>query len=187
MDGIHFANGVVLSPNEDFLLVAETPLARILKYNLRGAGAGTIEVFVDGLPGIVDNIEADANGIWVALPMAIDKENPLITHLLSTNPKARQFIISLLAVTESPQGLLRAEFPEEVKQAIKSYVGGFMQLAFAIPPRGTVLRLDWHGNIVKALHSLDGSAMGFSHAVFKDGCLYLGSPLNNYIGRVRLE
>lgn len=185
-DDLHFANGVVLSPNEDFLVVAETTTARLLKHHLKGARAGTTEIFVEGLPGGPDNVVADSFGMWVALPLAIDEQNPLISHLLSNIPQARQFIINLLAATESRDGLLKDEFPESVKKVISGYVGSFEQMGFAIPPRATVLRIDWDGIIREALYATDGSVGSFSHATVFDGYLYLGSPFNDFIARYRL-
>lgn len=185
-DGLHFANGVVLSPNEEFLVVAETTTARLLKHHLKGAKAGITEIFVEGLPGGPDNVVADDFGIWVALPLAIDEQNPLISHLLSTIPQARQFIINLLAATESRDGLLKDEFPESVKKVITGYVGSFEQMGFAIPPRASVIRIDWNGVIREALYATDGSVGSFSHATVYDGYLYLGSPFNDFIARYRL-
>lgn len=183
IDGLNFANGVALSPNEDFVIAAETAIGRITKYNLKGSKAGQVETFLDGLPGGPDNITPDKFGFWVALPLAIDEEHPFIGHLLSKNPAARQFFYTLLKVTESPHGLLRDDFPEDVKKVIKGYVGSFMQMGFAIPPRATLLRVDWEGNIRDAFYATDGTISAISQGVVHDGYLYMGSPFNNFIAR----
>lgn len=66
---LYFANGVVVSPDNDFLLVAETPRYRLLKYQLTGPDQGQAEVFVRNLPGFPDNLDVDDHGrFWVALP-----------------------------------------------------------------------------------------------------------------------
>ena len=52
-----YANGVALSPEEDFLLIAETGRARVHKLWLSGDKAGTREILMDNLPGYPDNIE----------------------------------------------------------------------------------------------------------------------------------
>lgn len=39
-ENVHFANGIILSPNEDFIVFAECFRYRLLKYHLRGAKAG---------------------------------------------------------------------------------------------------------------------------------------------------
>lgn len=57
-----FANGVVLSDDEEFVLVAETMKARVLRYYLKGPKEGTFDIFVDGLPGLTDNLSRDGKG-----------------------------------------------------------------------------------------------------------------------------
>ncbi|MDO6796869.1 SMP-30/gluconolactonase/LRE family protein [Shimia thalassica] len=65
--GFVYTNGVALSPDEDFLLIAETGRARIHRLWLQGPKAGTQEVFLDNLPGYPDNIEAQGDGTyWLA-------------------------------------------------------------------------------------------------------------------------
>jgi sugar lactone lactonase YvrE len=66
--GLYFANGVALSKNEDFVLVAETYRARIQRYWLKGPKSGTTDIFADNLPGLPDNIDSDRQGrFWVAM------------------------------------------------------------------------------------------------------------------------
>ncbi|MFL1407616.1 SMP-30/gluconolactonase/LRE family protein [Marinobacter sp. M1N3S26] len=66
---LYFANGVVVSPDNDYLLVAETPRYRLLRYWLTGPEQGQAEVFADNLPGFPDNLDVDGRGrYWVALP-----------------------------------------------------------------------------------------------------------------------
>ena len=93
MDGLFFANGVTLSPNEDFLLINETGKARILRYWLRGEQLGQSEVFVDSLPALPDNIRADPqSGYWVALVSLRTPElsqlynNPTLLRILGALP-----------------------------------------------------------------------------------------------------
>ena len=64
-----FAKGVVLAPDESFLLVAETIGYRILKFWLKGPRAGEWVDFVTGTPGFPDNISLSDSGlVWVSLP-----------------------------------------------------------------------------------------------------------------------
>ena len=66
-EGFVYANGVALSPDEDFLLIAETGRARVHKHWLTGPKAGTTEVLLDNLPGYPDNLEAQGDGTyWMA-------------------------------------------------------------------------------------------------------------------------
>jgi len=54
------------------------------------------------------------------------------------------------------------------------------------PKRSTVVRVDWNGNIVRSLHGFDRSASGISHVLEVKGHLYLGSPFNHYVAKVKL-
>ncbi|KAH9627516.1 hypothetical protein KSS87_016230 [Heliosperma pusillum] len=68
LTGLSFANGVSLSKNNDFVLVAETTANQTLKYWLSGYKAGTHEVI--HLNGRPDNINRDANGdFWIAVQL----------------------------------------------------------------------------------------------------------------------
>src|SRR5256886_969201 len=68
LDGLEFANGVALSADEDFVVVAETGAYRLRRVWLRGDRAGTDDVFVENLPGIPANVSTGPDGLfWVAL------------------------------------------------------------------------------------------------------------------------
>lgn len=68
LDGLQFANGVALAPDESFLAVAETGACRLTRYRLTGPRAGTTDTLADGLPGYPDNISPGPDGaFWVAL------------------------------------------------------------------------------------------------------------------------
>ena len=68
MSGLSFANGVALSPQEDFILVAETGEYRIWKHWIAGDKAGTSEIVVPNLPGFPDNVHLGHDGrFWVGL------------------------------------------------------------------------------------------------------------------------
>ncbi len=66
-EGFVYTNGIALSSDEDFLLIAETGRARVHKLWLVGPKAGKQEVLLDNLPGYPDNIKAQGDGTyWVA-------------------------------------------------------------------------------------------------------------------------
>ena len=66
-EGFVFTNGVALSPEEDFLLIADSGRARVHRLWLTGDRAGEVEVFLDNLPGYPDNIEPMGDGtFWIA-------------------------------------------------------------------------------------------------------------------------
>ncbi|OXM62649.1 SMP-30/gluconolactonase/LRE family protein [Amycolatopsis vastitatis] len=63
LDGLQFANGVALAPDESFVAVAETGAFRVSRVRLSD---GRSDVFVDGLWGFPDNISTGTDGlIWV--------------------------------------------------------------------------------------------------------------------------
>ncbi|MHC3472777.1 SMP-30/gluconolactonase/LRE family protein [Streptomyces sp. 7R007] len=69
LEGLQFANGLAVSADESFLVVAETGACRLTRYWLTGARAGRGEPFVEDLPGMPDNIWRGApdGPIWVSL------------------------------------------------------------------------------------------------------------------------
>ncbi|KAJ8567960.1 hypothetical protein K7X08_020682 [Anisodus acutangulus] len=67
LTGLGFANGVALSKDRSFVLVAETSNCRIVRYWLRGPYEGKHDIFAE-LPGFPDNIRINSRGeFWVAL------------------------------------------------------------------------------------------------------------------------
>ncbi len=94
VDGLVFANGVALSVDEDFLVVAECYRYRLTRYWLKGPRAGTTDVFADNLPGFPDNLSRDARGtFWVAFFTVrndfLDKvqPHPLLKKLIARLPR----------------------------------------------------------------------------------------------------
>jgi sugar lactone lactonase YvrE len=88
LDGLQFANGVTLDPEEDSLLVAETGAYRIRRLWLGGNQAGRDELFVDNLPGFPDNLSTGNGVFWVAMPTPRDR----ILDALLPRPWLRGFI-----------------------------------------------------------------------------------------------
>lgn len=69
VDNLYFANGVALGPDDQFVLVNETMMARIVRHWLKGPRAGTTDYFIQGLPGYPDNLSYNGDGVfWVAIP-----------------------------------------------------------------------------------------------------------------------
>jgi hypothetical protein len=89
-DGLHFANGVALSEDESFVVVAETGAYRLTRIWLTGAKAGTRDVLIDNLPGIPDNMASGSRGrFWVALATPRD---PRLDLLLRWPPVIRKAV-----------------------------------------------------------------------------------------------
>ena len=69
LDDLDFANGVALSEDESFVLVAETGGYRVTRLDLAGPDAGRRSVIIDNLPGLPDNMSTGTGGVfWIALP-----------------------------------------------------------------------------------------------------------------------
>ena len=81
-EGFHFINGVLYDlhpgrPREESVLVTQTSLFRLTRFYLSGPKAGRDEVVLDGITGLDDGIDRDADGrIWLAL---FSHRNALLT------------------------------------------------------------------------------------------------------------
>ena len=65
---IYFANGVAVSPDQSFVLVAETGMYRIRRFWLSGPKSGQSDIFIDNLPGFPDGISSNGKDkFWLAL------------------------------------------------------------------------------------------------------------------------
>ncbi len=94
MTGLNYANGVAVSADGSFLLVAETSHYRILKHWLSGELQGTTEVLIDNLPAFPDNIKNGLSGrFWIGFAAP---RNRLIDQL-SDKPFLRKIIQRLPA------------------------------------------------------------------------------------------
>ncbi len=92
IDGTWFGNGVVLSKEEDYLLMTETTKYRVLKYWLKGEKSGQTETFIDNLPGFPNGISIREDGsYWLGFSTrrseALDKIHP--------KPGMKQFVYAL--------------------------------------------------------------------------------------------
>ncbi|HXH40276.1 MAG TPA: SMP-30/gluconolactonase/LRE family protein [Thermoanaerobaculia bacterium] len=69
LSDLQFANGVAVSGDGSFVLVAETGAYRVTRYWLAGPRRGTSEPFIENLPGLPDNVtwSAQRRAFWIAL------------------------------------------------------------------------------------------------------------------------
>ncbi|KAK9845730.1 hypothetical protein WJX81_000750 [Elliptochloris bilobata] len=148
-DGIWFANGVALAPDESYVVVAETLGARLLRVWLRGPKAGKTEVFADNLPGLPDGLSRASSppgAFWVACVRV-----PPCKGLQSLETLARWRLLRW--------ALLRLPLPRPLDS-----------------PHGLVLKVDDSGRVIQALHDATGEAARTVTAVTEHaGKLYLGS------------
>jgi sugar lactone lactonase YvrE len=91
---LYFANGVAVSADESFVLVAETFAYRVTRLWLTGPRAGEREHFIQNLPGFPDGIRADARGgYWLALYGPRDA----LLDALGPYPTGRRLLLCLPA------------------------------------------------------------------------------------------
>lgn len=124
---LHFPNGVAIGPDEAYVLFNETQNYRVLRYWLKGDKAGTVEPFIENLPGLPDNITFDAAGhrFWVALyaPRTRDLDDllpkPFLRKVVYRLPRSVQpapvmqgFVIAL-----SPEGQIVANLQDATSGA----------------------------------------------------------------------
>lgn len=91
MEGLGFANGVAIGPDEAYILVNETMRYRITRYWIKGEKTGQSEVFVENLPGFPDNLAYNNGLFWVALVYPRDEK---LDRLLP-RPFLRKLILRL--------------------------------------------------------------------------------------------
>jgi sugar lactone lactonase YvrE len=90
LDGLEFANGVALSPDESFAVVAETAAYRLTRWSVAD---GSSSVFVANLPGFPDNVSTGSDGLfWVAIGSPRDAS---LDRLLPLRPALRKVVWAL--------------------------------------------------------------------------------------------
>lgn len=94
---IYFANGVAVSPDQTFVLVAETGMYRIRRVWLKEPKMGQNDVFIDNLPGFPDGISSNGRDrFWLALVTprngVLDRTlpHPFVRKILARLPKFLQ-------------------------------------------------------------------------------------------------
>ncbi len=90
--GAYFGNGVVLSKDESYVLMAETATYRVLRYWLKGNKAGKTDHFIENLPGFPNGISIREDGsYWLGFSTRrsdeLDKIHP--------KPGVKKFVYAL--------------------------------------------------------------------------------------------
>ena len=163
LDGLFFSNGVAMSPEEDFVIIAESTHARIVRVWTKGDRKGIYDIFADNLPGFPDNVRnAKGGGYWVAF--ASKREWPFnFLDSIGPYPKVKSLLAKILP-------------KDSFESLVKTY--------------GLVVKLDFYGDIVKSYHDTAGSQISHISEAFEDqkeGVLYLGSFKNNFLGKLKLD
>jgi sugar lactone lactonase YvrE len=109
LNNLYFANGVAVSPDQTFLLVADTGRYQIWRVWLTGPHQGKSETFIENLPGFPDGVLSNGRDrFWVALVTPRDKTlDSVLPHpqlrkvimrlpgFLQPAPKRYSFVIAL--------------------------------------------------------------------------------------------
>jgi sugar lactone lactonase YvrE len=155
LDKLYFANGVAVSPDQSFVLVAETGKYRVQRYWLTGPQKGESDIFIDNLPGFPDGISSNGKDtFWLALIQG---------------PESRKDMDSIL-----PQPFIRKIFMRLPKSASAPKNDGF------------VLGLDIDGRVIHNLQDPLGSYAQITSVEEHEGMLYLGSLVEDAIGRLQV-
>ncbi|RZF36378.1 hypothetical protein LSTR_LSTR002974 [Laodelphax striatellus] len=196
IDDLHFANGVVLSSDESFVLVAETNKCRVHRYYLKGPKKGTSDIFVEGLPGLPDNLKRDGTSFFIPLVKPLESNKVFLPHYLGEYKTVRIFLYAVLNSIDKTFGLLSELFPSSIffKKA-HHMIGHYESVDFlSHSTRVTIVKTDEDGRIIESLHSSDigwyPDTAGISDICDIEpfqGYYYLGSPFNNYLARVKIS
>lgn len=188
LDKLYFANGVALSEDESYVLVAETGRAAIRRVYLKGPKKGSSDIFIDGLPGLPDGIRPTGKrGFFITLIVPRDAGTPVVSDSLAPLPYIRQLISRALSGIKLFAQQLYNLYPCNQGLKIIQMIGHFEMLVPFLPTRATVLEVDENGKVLQSYHSIDGPVRSLSDVEIYQGHLYLGSPYNTYLGRVKLS
>ena len=161
LKGIYFANGVALSPDQSFVLVAETGKYRVLRVWLNRPNSGDLQaprsdVFIDNLPGFPDGISSNGRDkFWLAL---VTPRQPLFDRLLP-HPFLRKVVYRL---------------PKSLQPAPQRY--------------SFVLALDPQGRVVENLQNPTSDCYAqIANVIEHNGALYFGSIGEDAVGKFELK
>ncbi|XP_033989197.1 adipocyte plasma membrane-associated protein [Trematomus bernacchii] len=98
---LYMPNGIALSPDEHFLLLAETSIGRILRFWLKGPKAGTKEVVMDNMIGYPDNIRRSDHGtflVGITTPR-FRKITPPFLDMIAPYPAVKRFLAKVIPLS----------------------------------------------------------------------------------------
>lgn len=187
VDGVVFANGVQLSPKEDYLIFSETGRSRVMKYHLKGASKGKLEVFIDNLPGYPDNIRSNGHGgYWLALCVVNPPQSKSALKMLGPYGIVRKVLAQIVHLGRTILRFSDRFFPSSVTKTLIYKLAHMYPYVSMESPYGLILELNNKGEIVRSLHAPSGSITYISQVSQYGDALYLGSPWNHYLAKLTL-
>ncbi|KAG8233768.1 hypothetical protein J437_LFUL003839 [Ladona fulva] len=201
---VQCANGVQLSPNEDFVLVAEGGKDRILRYYLKGPQKGTHDIFVDGLPGVPDKIRSSGRPeggylVWCIVSHGSAQNGGRgggFLMWLRRNRIMRTLMMRGLFLLESIFKNSYDRFGDSFSKKMVYVLGNLAYMGPFLTSEGLVLELDAHGNITGSFFSKDRSVTmasemhvlpGGRGGIKGLGNVYIGSPVNPHLLQVPIK
>ncbi len=186
MDELSFANGITLSPEEDFLLVNECGASRIWRYWLKPDKRGQKEIFAH-TPGCPDNIRPSEDGkflVGIVVPYTPDSGE--FMQKMISNPLLAKVLVRLYSMIQ----LILNAFNKHVMYleafaVVVHRIGNTEHSGANLLPRyGLVIEYDSQGQIVQSWHSSDPMVSKICEGFLHKGYMYLGSPYNTFAARV---
>ena len=106
IDSSFFGNGVAVSQNNDFVLMADLSKYRIVRYWLKGNSKGETDIFIDNLPGLPNGISRREDGsFWVGYTTRRDE----LLDKIQSKKMLKKFIYSIplwLQPKQEPFGMI---------------------------------------------------------------------------------
>ena len=157
LNGIYFANGVAVSPDQSYALVCETGLYRVIKIWLTGPRRGQQEVFIDNLPGFPDGISSNGKDkFWLAL---VTPRDNVLDNVLLPRPFTRKIVLRL---------------PTFMRPAPKRY-----SFVLGLNAEGKV--------VDNLQNGAPDCYAEIANVVERDGALYFGSIAETAVGKFALK
>ncbi|XP_067121876.1 adipocyte plasma membrane-associated protein-like [Centruroides vittatus] len=181
LDGLYYPNGVQFSKKKDSLLIAETVKERVLKYYLKGAKKGQLEVLVE-FPGMVDNLRPSKNGYWVAINNFKNSSKPGIIDHLNKYPLVKKAAVRYLHSINKLVNYATDYWPALKTKQLERFLS---IESYFDKNHGMIVEFDEDGKIINSLHSPDGKSSLFSEVLEYNGYLYVGSYVNPVIIKVK--
>ncbi|XP_075639209.1 protein STRICTOSIDINE SYNTHASE-LIKE 2 [Castanea sativa] len=156
LKNLSFPNGVALSENGHYILVADSTNCKIMRYWLETSKAGTFEVFAQ-LPGFPDNIKrSPRGGFWVAI--------------YSRRERILEWMLSYPWI-----GNALLKLPFNITKAY-AYLAKWRASGMAV-------RLSEQGEILETFEEKSGIRWrSISEVKEKDGNLWIGSIIMPFVG-----